>query len=492
MCFRTTFSILCVALVSLSPGTDVFGGRAPERPEAPAKEPPTRLRPPPTESARCEGKQIGIDFEDQLVGDEFFVGDQISAGGISVHVSDFFLFPGCGVTPAQGLARVSAAGNACVAGNDLEVNNVNLAFDFGGTATEISARYGAFGGNLNIAINGDCVNFLQMSDINGAVIGGVLVSTTAAVGCGELTLSGDVHSFRIGGQELFLDNIRACVLEPVAPVAACTAANMEVTAFEDLALGAIFSVPNVFSSGDLTFGVNPFFNGPGCGIGAAFGEVRVGALGLACVAGRELEVSNANLSIHSSAPMNRLSMRYGEYGGSLNLRINGDCQIFDNFADVAGAVIGGVDVTVVDFGLPGNGCGSLSFDGVIDTFAIGGQELFLDNLRACVRSERQIRKEPRFVRGDVDLSGEIDLGDGLELLEYLFGGHNVLPCEDAADVNDDSSLELNDAVGLFGWLFLHREAPASPTPSAASYDRKDCGVDPTPDRLSCNDPFSCS
>ena len=44
----------------------------------------------------------------------------------------------------------------------------------------------------------------------------------------------------------------------------------------------------------------------------------------------------------------RTLLSYGEYGGNINLRINGDCWNAANFADLNGESVGGVTVFVTD------------------------------------------------------------------------------------------------------------------------------------------------
>ena len=43
----------------------------------------------------------------------------------------------------------------------------------------------------------------------------------------------------------------------------------------------------------------------------------------------------------------------------------------------------------------------------------------------------------RFVRGDSNGDGAIDIADAIAVLSYLFAGGRALDCDDAADVNDD-------------------------------------------------------
>jgi hypothetical protein len=86
--------------------------------------------------------------------------------------------------------------------------------------------------------------------------------------------------------------------------------------------------------------------------------------------------------------------------------------------------------------------------------------------------------EQQFRRGDANSDGELNLGDALWLLGYLFTGEAAPPCADAADADDDGQLRLPDAVLLLNFLFFSSPAQLPP-PSTG------CGVDPTPDGLGC-------
>ena len=100
----------------------------------------------------------------------------------------------------------------------------------------------------------------------------------------------------------------------------------------------------------------------------------------------------------------------------------------------------------------------------------------------------------RFVRGDADSTGNINLNDGIVILNFLFLGFAPPQCMDAADADDSGGLLLNDSVLLFNWLFSGAAAPAAPTPSAGNYLEADCGADPTDsDALGCaNRAAKCS
>lgn len=87
----------------------------------------------------------------------------------------------------------------------------------------------------------------------------------------------------------------------------------------------------------------------------------------------------------------------------------------------------------------------------------------------------------RFVRGEVNDEGAIDVTDAIVVLGYLFLGSPVtLPCFDAADTNDSGDLNLTDGVYLLHYLFAGGSPP--PPPFA------ECAEDPTDDALGCTSP----
>ena len=89
----------------------------------------------------------------------------------------------------------------------------------------------------------------------------------------------------------------------------------------------------------------------------------------------------------------------------------------------------------------------------------------------------QDAEAPRFIRGDADGSGSLNVLDVIAVLGSLFADRSALPCEDAADSDDSGDLELLDGVYLANSLFLRGPAPALPFPN--------CGVDATFDELGC-------
>lgn len=90
--------------------------------------------------------------------------------------------------------------------------------------------------------------------------------------------------------------------------------------------------------------------------------------------------------------------------------------------------------------------------------------------------------DTRFLRGDVDDNGRIDISDPIRLLDFLFSG-STINCLESSDADNDGQLEITDAIGLLGFLFLGTFAPADPFPV--------CGVDDGEESPSCESYAHC-
>ena len=67
------------------------------------------------------------------------------------------------------------------------------------------------------------------------------------------------------------------------------------------------------------------------------------------------------------------------------------------------------------------------------------------------------------------------------LLSFLFQDGPAPCCDDSADANDDGAIDLGDAVNVLNFLFIG--GPDYPEPF--DRDRLECGEDPTDDDLDC-------
>jgi len=147
-----------------------------------------------------------VEFEEQQVGTQYVVGDTFTDSGVSITVEPFTWSNG--TSTSSGVATIDSGGQAGGSGNDVNTNNVNLSFDLPGAPTGLTMRFGEYGGNLNLRINGDFRNFEDFADIDGATIGGVQVAVAQLTPQrGVLVLAGAINDFAVGGQELWIDDI---------------------------------------------------------------------------------------------------------------------------------------------------------------------------------------------------------------------------------------------------------------------------------------------
>jgi hypothetical protein len=227
--------------------------------------------------------------------------------------------------------------------------------------------------------------------------------------------------------------------------------------FDDLVLGTSYVVGQTFITNGIPVSVGPFQWSNGQWTNG--GNATVVALGQAGGAWKEIAVNNVNLEIGIDVPLTGLSLRFGEYGGNLNIRINGDFRNFENFADINGLIIGDVHVSVVN-GL-GNDAGILRLEGQIHEFAIGGQELFIDDLQTGPLDMAFLLITPDdtpYCEGDYDRDGDVD-GSDLAVFAADFGRtdcYNAGDCE--GDVDYDGDVDGSD-LAVFAADFGRTDCP---------------------------------
>lgn len=85
--------------------------------------------------------------------------------------------------------------------------------------------------------------------------------------------------------------------------------------------------------------------------------------------------------------------------------------------------------------------------------------------------------ELRFVRGDGNVDGTVDLADPIFNLAFLFS-QGEQRCADAQDTNDDGQVDVADPVYNLTFQFQLGAPPTAPFPA--------CGPDPTFDGLGCD------
>ncbi|MFO7654843.1 MAG: T9SS type A sorting domain-containing protein [Candidatus Krumholzibacteriia bacterium] len=318
-----------------------------------------------------------LDFED-LPAAYYFNGNAFVTGSVRVVVSPLYLSSGaCDEPTTSNFATVTTNLEACGSGQELDLVNVNLEFEFGSPVTDVVVPFGEYSGIINLSINEDCRALPDLAVLDGITVGGVDVAVMhrgfPGQSCGILTLRGEVHQLSLGGQDLAIDNLSFCRGCPAPAVAL----------FEELAPGATYTSGQAFSSGFGDFEVQAFLATFGCADPIS-GTAEVSNAGAACGSGQEIHLTNAGLAVTSSlAPYGAVVVDYAEYDGLVNLTVNGACMTIAHFANVNGMEVGGAHVFAIDHDAPSGGCGRLYVVGTIDTFAVGGAELWIDDVRVC-------------------------------------------------------------------------------------------------------------
>jgi len=91
-------------------------------------------------------------------------------------------------------------------------------------------------------------------------------------------------------------------------------------------------------------------------------------------------------------------------------------------------------------------------------------------LVALNRSTEIVYGMRRFVRGDINADGRVDVSDAVALLLWLFRENPTPRCVASANTDGDSVVVLTDAVYLLDHLFGVGPAPASPYPDGGASD----------------------
>ena len=150
-----------------------------------------------------------------------------------------------------------------------------------------------------------------------------------------------------------------------------------VVDFDDLVPGTRYYTGDTFESSGVPITVQSFQWSNGTWFSGGSATVQQGSFGFG--SSNTMFMGNVNLSFgFGSVP--GLSLAYGEYGGNLNVSVNGDFRNFENFRDINGSRIGGALVSVTTAPVHGGYSGILVFDGTITSFSVGGQEFRIDDV----------------------------------------------------------------------------------------------------------------
>jgi hypothetical protein len=329
------------------------------------------------------GEPFCFDFEDLRLQAQFSVGQSFVTTGsgqsVTVEVAPFFFSDGQSTT--NGTATVRTGGQAGGSGNEIQVSNVNLVFKPAAPWPGLRIRFGEFGGNINLAVNGVRRNEADFSVLNGANIGGAQITViTGAANRGEIVVAGTVNEFAIGGQEFFIDDLCVGGVEPPA-TGACFEFD-EPKEGSEFGVGGSFTTPSTDNTETRVVEALPFTlaNGQTTTNGSALivGSTQAGQTG------NLVQVNNILLLFKPSTAWQGFSIFYAELGGNVNLSVNGVLRNVADFPALNGTTIGGAQISVVPDA--GSVTGEIRVTGTVVEFGIGGQELLIDTL--CILRSR--------------------------------------------------------------------------------------------------------
>ena len=93
--------------------------------------------------------------------------------------------------------------------------------------------------------------------------------------------------------------------------------------------------------------------------------------------------------------------------------------------------------------------------------------------------------ETSFIRGDANDDSMVNLTDAIFILSHLFMGGQGPSCLAAADSTGNRSLDLSDSVFLLNFLFNGGDTPPAPFPECGPYEARD-------DDLPCESAGNCA
>jgi hypothetical protein len=148
--------------------------------------------------------------------------------------------------------------------------------------------------------------------------------------------------------------------------------------FEALVLATTYNVTNFFFEDGAKMTVAPFQWSNL--ITTTAGYARVDNTNLAGHTGKDMRLNNVRLDFDFPINATKVIFYYGEYGGNVNLMINGNLKNSGNLMDFDGSTINGVDVYVVEIPVSGGVQGIVLLKGPIINLEVGGQEFNIDHV----------------------------------------------------------------------------------------------------------------
>ncbi len=316
-----------------------------------------------------------VDFESLTLGQEYGTGinspgDVIfTESDISVAVEEFYWTNG-GST--FGLCHVADGAGGINSGQGMSISNINLLFDIAGIGyvpNRVTFDFVDQGGNENISVNGSPIHAGELFDT--LIAPGVYMTIVDMGTYKKGVLTGLVTKLLVGGQEFFLDNICAELVEDPS----------DCVDFELLPLGAHYGSGYnaigdvIFTENDISVSVE-YFNWTS---GGTFGTCTVIDAASSIGSGQAMWTSNINLRFDftdlNETP-NQVIFDFTDEGGFENISVNGQ-PIF--VGELGNAVLpAGFNIFISDMGTYQRA--TITGQAPITELLIGGQEFAIDNI----------------------------------------------------------------------------------------------------------------
>lgn len=293
--------------------------------------------------------------------------------------------------------------------NIMSLQGIGLIFDFTGEG-DVSFEYLHLGGTVNMQVNGfgAIIEEQHFPSMEGFIAPGIFMSATSTAVPGgfkgTVTITGPVQDIRIGGGELYLDDISGGG-DPTP-----SSCDYEVN-HQALVMGEAWGSTAGNNTGDIMFNQDAipvscetfYFSGSA----SAFGDCRITSTPVINFGHDKVmrcqDISNqydiAALGIATAM----VSFEFLNDGSMENLQVNGQTLFKDLFENMPSDVAAGVTMTVTSQSAGTGTRGLVVLTGNVETLLVGGRVLYLDNL--CVTQGSVSAADDQRARFDVQLDG---------------------------------------------------------------------------------------
>ena len=152
--------------------------------------------------------------------------------------------------------------------------------------------------------------------------------------------------------------------------------------FSDLTPTTKYHVGDVITTSGKKIAVEQFDSGGGNWVSSGFAEVDTNNNSQG--SGNDMNANNVNLRFLFDYPVDKITLKFGEFGGNNNIKVNNDFRNLPvsstGFVSLNGTMLGGVQVAVNAVPQGNNWLGTMTLEGNINDFSIGGQELWIDDI----------------------------------------------------------------------------------------------------------------